>query len=247
MSWGKLRIRVVKKLIDINEKLIFERRLKKHYKKSGKIATVIDVGANRGQTIDFFLSINPECRIYAIEPNPTLFDRLNKKYADHSNVSIFRFGVSETTGTREFFENIFDYSSTFEQINMDSAYQNKKAKVLGVDAKHMVTKSYPVEVIKLSDFIVANKLESGVDVLKIDTEGHEYYCLLGLFSGTGDFPVRFIQLEHHNNELYSNQVDFSKIDELLVSNKFRLDVKIRHGFGNFDEVIYRRSKDGPGA
>lgn len=240
MSWGKLRIRVVKKLIDINEKFIFEKRLKKLYKQSGTINTVIDVGANRGQTIDFFLSINPACRIYAIEPNPTLFAGLKEKYANYPNVNIFRFGVSDTAGTKTFFENIFDYSSTFEQINMDSVYQNNKAKVLGVEAKDMITKSYPVEVIKLSDFIFDNKLESGVDVLKIDTEGHEYYCLLGLFSGGAEVPVRFIQLEHHNDDLYANQVKFNEIDDLLKSNRFVMDVKIKHGFGNFDEVIYKK-------
>lgn len=240
MTWGKLRIRIVKKLIDINEKLIFERRLRRHYKKSGDINTIIDVGANRGQTIDFFLGINPGCRVFAIEPNPTLFKRLTEKYANNRNISIFRFGVSDTTGTREFFENIFDYSSTFEQINVDSVYQNKKAKVLGVDAKDMVTKSYPVEVIKLSDFIIENKLDKGVDVLKIDTEGHEYYCLQGLFSGGNEPRVRFIQLEHHNADLYANQVKFNEIDDLLRSNKFGMDVKIKHGFGDFDEVIYKK-------
>lgn len=240
MTWGKLRVHVVKKLIDINEKLIFEKRLRKLYKKSGTIETVIDVGANRGQTIDFFLGLNPQCRIFAIEPNPRLFDQLKEKYVNHQNVSLFRFGVSDTSGTKTFFENIFDYSSTFEQINIDSVYQNKKAKVLGVEAKNMITKSYPVDVIKLSDFIVDNKLEKGVDVLKIDTEGHEYYCLLGLFSGGAEVPVRFIQLEHHNNELYSNQIGFNKIDDLLVSNNFHLKGKIRHGFGNFDEVIYEK-------
>ena len=42
----------------------------------------------------------------------------------------------------------------------------------------MVINSYPVKTIKLKNFIEKNKIK--IDLLKIDTEGHEFQVLKGL-------------------------------------------------------------------
>ena len=43
----------------------------------------------------------------------------------------------------------------------------------------MVINSYPVKTIKLKNFIEKNKIKK-IDLLKIDTEGHEFQVLKGL-------------------------------------------------------------------
>ena len=65
-----LRIRFIKALVDINEKLFFERKLYAFYKREfqNNLGLVIDVGAKKGQSIDFFLRINRDCEIHALEP-----------------------------------------------------------------------------------------------------------------------------------------------------------------------------------
>lgn len=238
MNLSRIRIGIIKKAIDINEKFFFERKMKHFYKQAGNINTVIDVGANKGQSIDFFLKINPRCRIYAIEPNPDLYRLLLNKYQGFENVSIFNFGISDKSGEKLFFENVFDYSSTFEEINPDSEFLNKKAKILGFDKDSLVKKSYPVNAITLSGFIKEHDLQGKIDILKIDTEGHEYYCLLGLFIDNTKPGIRFIQLENHNDDMYANRIKFSDINDLLNINNFRISKTIKHGFGNFDEVIF---------
>ena len=79
----KLRIEIIRQLVELNEKLIFNRRLISFYKeKFGEnLNCVIDVGANVGQSIDIFLKLNSEVEIFAFEPNPKLFQKLKKKYA----------------------------------------------------------------------------------------------------------------------------------------------------------------------
>jgi FkbM family methyltransferase len=233
-----ISIKVLKKLIDINESLFFERRLRSFYKRIPTINTVIDVGANKGQSIDFFLKINPECKIFSFEPNPNLFKLITNKYKTNPNIRIFNFGVSEYSGEKIFFENIFDYTSSFEELNMNSVYLQKKSKILGVKKDALIKRSYHVKTISLKEFIETHKI-SKIDVLKIDTEGHEYSCLLGLFKTPPITNIRYIQLEHHEDDMYKNKNDFSQMNLLLTSNKFFLDKKIKHGFGNFYELIYR--------
>ncbi len=240
MSFSGIRIKLIKRVIDVNEKLFFERKIRKFYKGSGTINTVIDVGANKGQSIDFFLGLNPDCIIYAVEPNPELFALLKKKYKDRSNIRLFNAGISDKTGEKIFFENVFDYTSSFEELNMESDYLKKKANVLGVKKEDIVKKSYPVHTMTLSQLIEEEKITAPVDVLKIDTEGHEYYCLKGLFEGKGGEKIRYIQLESHNDDMYANRIGFDEITRLLNGKDFVECKRIPHGFGDFDEVVFQR-------
>src|SRR5438067_95329 len=95
-----LRIKVINFTIIVIEKLVFERQLRKYYKKifGNNINLVIDVGSNKGQTIDFFLRINPDCNIYGFEPNPDLYNYLVNKYRGKQNVHLLNMGVSSETG-----------------------------------------------------------------------------------------------------------------------------------------------------
>lgn len=238
MTLPNLRVEIVKSFIDINEHFFFEKKMKAFYKCVDKINTVIDVGVNKGQSIDFFLKLNPDCKIYAIEPNPVLFDQLIKKYSKSENIKLFNFGISDIAGEKLFNENVLDYTSTFETLNLNSEYLKKKTKVLGVSAENIIAKSYKVKTLTLSKFITENLPDKTVDVLKIDTEGHEYHCLIGLFNESISNVVKYIQMENHNDDMYENSKSFDEINLLLNKNKYCECAKIKHGFGNFDEVVY---------
>ncbi len=242
-----IRIRLIKFLIDLNESLFFERRLRNIYdtiypniKNAG--CTIVDAGANKGQTIDFFLKTNPKCTIYAFEPNKTLFDGLAQKYAHNANIKLFNLGVSNHNGEKLFHQNILDYTSTFEDLNMQSSYLDNKSRILGVDKSQINTSSYLVKTINLSTFInteIYNKNAiSTIDVLKLDVEGHEFACLEGLFDQTLKLNIKTIQLEKHNDDMYLNKIPFEQILQLLNQNGFELKATIKHGFANLDEVIF---------
>jgi FkbM family methyltransferase len=177
----KLRVWFVGELIKLNEKWIFNRRLLKFYKSklNRKINSVIDVGANSGQSIEMFLGMNPDCKILAFEPNPRLAQDLSLKYADNPNIQSFQLGISDTPGQKTFHENIFDATSTFEELELTSEYLKFKSMILGVKPAEIVVKSYPVEVTTLAD-VINSQCTGPIDILKIDTEGHEYACLAGI-------------------------------------------------------------------
>ena len=241
-----LRTRLIQMMVDVNERLIFYPKLKKFYKstlinKSGNYATnrtIIDIGSNKGQTIDFFLSINSNFQIYGFEPNNSLFIKLKNKYLNRPNIQISNFGISSKKDKLMFQENIMDETSTFEKLNYDSEYLKKKAKILGVTTENIIVNSYEVDVIAISTFL-SEHLDLHIDVLKIDVEGHEYDCLLGLFNKTiSTDSIRFIQLESHNDDMYMSNQQHSQITKMLNDNGFEERVKFKHGFGDFYEIIY---------
>jgi FkbM family methyltransferase len=235
----KLRTKIIQSLIHINEAIFFYPKLKKFYKDNLKSASVsiLDVGANKGQSIDFFLGINPNAKITAFEPNKKLFQLLEEKYKNNDNIILNNLGVSNTNGELEFNENILDETSTFESLNLDSKYLEKKAKVLGVTKESIIVDKYKVAVISLSEFLKSNE-SSSFDVLKIDVEGHELPVLEGLFSNENQFKIRLIQLESHNDDMYLSNSKHEDIDQLLNNNGFFEIAKIKHGFGDFAEIIY---------
>ena len=231
----KTRIKLIKLVINTNERLIFERKLYRFYKKNAKKKVFFDVGANHGQTIDFFLRLNKLAEIYAFEPNRGLFEKLVEKYSDFPNVKLFMLGVSDEDGVKTFYENVFDFTSTFEIVNENSTFLEKKRKVLGVKSGNLIKDSYEVEVVKLSTFIKNMKINQ-IDILKIDTEGHELACLNGLFDSKMECDIDIIQTEKLNGDMYNT--NFNSIVDLLKVHNFEISKEIKHGFGDFEDVVF---------
>lgn len=234
---------IIQKLIHLNENIYFYPKLKKVYKEilNSNDIFILDVGSNRGQSIDFFLNINKNIRIQGFEPNKELFKYLVRKYKYNQNVEVHNKGISSKTGTLIFNENVLDETSTFEELNLNSKFLLKKAKILGVKPDQIFSRKYEVEVIALYDYIFKSKINN-IDVIKIDVEGHEFECLKGLFNSNLDIKIKYIQLENHKDDMFINNGNALNIKSILLENNFIEFKRIKHGFGNFHEVIYRNIK-----
>lgn len=236
-----VRIGLVRLLLSLNEWLFTSLRLKNYYRsvlQHVHAPVIVDVGANRGQSIHFFLSLNKRSVIYAFEPNPELYQQLCTRYQFYPNVHLFPFAVSDTTGEALFRETVLDETSTLSSLNYSSAYLKRKAAILGVAATALVRKSYKVQTIMLCDFFSQQSIKA-VDVLKIDTEGHEAACLRGLFNRKDPIPfISCIQMEQHHHDMYMHD-DKEECAVLLQQHGFGPDHRIRHGFGHFYELLYR--------
>jgi FkbM family methyltransferase len=245
-----IRISVIQFIIDINEKIFFYPKLQSFYKNVAyptslttppplkNHLTIFDVGANKGQSIDFFCKIFKNPTIYAFEPNPTLYKKLKEKYSIKKNIFIYNLGVSDINGQLELSETVTDETSTFEKLNYESNYLQMKANILGVKKEDIIKRKYFVDVIRLDDFI--NKMEiDKIHILKIDTEGHELKCLKGLFTNFAS-EIKYIQLESHNDDMYLKNATKDEIPDLLNINGYNKCTKIKHGFGDFNECIYEK-------
>lgn len=236
------RIKFIQWGIDVNERIFFYPRLKKFYTavlQNKQAPIILDVGTNKGQSIDFFQNICPQAIIHGFEPNIDLFDKLKTKYKSNQKVVLNNVGASNITGKLTFYKNILDETSSFEELNMNSSYLKKKSDVLGVEKNQIISEEQEVNVIRIADYIFNEKINN-IDVIKIDVEGHEYSCLKGLFEGEKlNCQIDYIQIEHHEDDMYKNKTSFNEISAYLMKYNFKESGRIKHGFGNFYEVVFK--------
>ena len=231
------RIKLITYLIELNEAILFYPKLKRFYQKSlPNNPCIFDVGANKGQSADFFLNIRPTAQITSFEPNPNLFQFLTNKYKGHKTMTLVNKGVSNAKQLLTFYINKLDLTSSFEPLNPDSKYLAKKAQVMGVKPSDIISETIEIETIALRDYIQTTGI-SHIDLLKIDTEGHELKCLTGLFPLQG-CQIDRIQIENHQDDMYQTLDSFESIQDLLLTNGYQVETKIKHGFGDFYEVIF---------
>mgnify|MGYP001048236607 CR=1 FL=1 len=235
----KIRIRIISFLIQINELIFFYPKLARVYRKlfsQKKLNFAIDVGVNKGQTIFFLKKINKNTRIIGFEPHKDLYSKLINKIHD-SKIKIFNLGCSDQDGEAVFKENILSESSSFETVNENSSWLKKKESVLGVKKERLVTNEYNMKTIRLNYFIQKEFRDLIIDMIKIDVEGHELKVLNGLFPIYSKNIIRYIQIESHEDDLYKD--NSKEIEKLLNENGFYQETSVKHGFGNFYDVIYK--------
>ena len=159
---------------------------------------IIDCGANMGLSVFYFAKNYPGAEIVAFEPEPPIFDILQKNIATYNlaNVKAYKKAVWNEETTLKFYT---DHG-------------------MGGSVANVYTKQKPVEVeaVRLADYI--NKK---VDMLKIDIEGSEYTVL-------NDCRHLLHHVENLFVEYHSFINQEQKLDELLLLLKetgFRYHIK----------------------
>ncbi len=241
VNWYRNLFSKVISLIDYNNKkkiyVFFKNKIK------NRLITVVDIGAHRGETIDFFLENFKIKKILAFEPNLSLFKYLNnKKKKFDKKVILLNFGVGLKKSTKILNIMADSSSSTINAINRKSDYYKRKMKFLSIFffSKKLLTKKQKISVNNLSYFIKKNNFKN-IDILKIDAEGYEYNILKGI--NNLDFKkIRFIYFEHHYDLMIKKGYKFSQINEFLNKKNFFKKYKLRMKFRKSFEYIYELSK-----
>ena len=125
-------------------------------------------------------------------------------------------------------------TSSLTKLNHENVYLKFKSKLFGGSIKKMIANSYKVQTIKLIDLIKKEKIKN-IDLLKIDTEGHELEVLLGL--GKEIQIIQIILIEFHNDNIYLNYSN-NKIHNYLLKRNFFLQKKIKFPFTEWEDRIY---------
>jgi FkbM family methyltransferase len=127
----------------------------------------IDIGAYVGFFTLLAAHANPEAQVYAFEPMPEVFDRLQKNISLNRmpHVQCLASAVSNAGGTAEFF-----HQSTGMPTSSSLSFDFMSS------ANGVISTTVPVTTL---DSFVEEKMLSRVDLLKIDTESTEPDVLRG--------------------------------------------------------------------
>jgi FkbM family methyltransferase len=160
---------VQKNLINIHEPIIF------------------DVGAHIGQTYEIYRKLFPFAYIYCFEPCPDSFKKLESTISKHSSSFGYQMAVSKSIGQANLNLNLS--SATNSLLETDQRGKDYWGKGLLETVDKVV-----VDTINLDDFCKKNNIEN-INILKIDTQGHEFDVLLGAQSLLKNQKIDMIYME----------------------------------------------------
>lgn len=179
--------------------------LKKIIKKENPI--IIDVGANIGETIEFFLKRFSQPHIVAFEPVTECYKILINKFGCYQNVFLNNCAVGDQEGIVKFnVANSLACSSIYLPTEETKNYHMNEINI---------SNTIDVKINKLVNYI--NEFPE-IDILKIDVQCYELSVLKS--AGEALEKIKMISLEVEFIPLYGNQPLFSDIDIFLRKKGF---------------------------
>ena len=199
------------------------------YINEDKVGILFDVGANVGTYSQTLLTIFNESKIYAFEPLPACalkLEVLKKTYGNR--LFINNLGVSNQ---EESFE-IHTYSN-----DLGSEHASIYSEVLTTLHKSKQVETIVCKATTIDNYCENNNIEK-IDLLKIDTEGHEFNVLLGAKRMLEENRISIIQFEFNEMNVMS-RIFFKDFYTLLNKdfNLFRLNKKNLEPIIEYDSIL----------
>ncbi len=170
LGWksGEIKLRLKKNnfVFDLNLKgehdeiLILQEIMKEEeYKldlQTDKVKLILDIGANIGVSVLYFLAFYRQAIIHAFEPEKQVYDQLKKNILSGANsIYIHKIAIGESDGT----ENLY--------VNKDRSLASSLKKRIGQNITENVE-------IRTLDTILSELNGQSIDILKFDVEGGEW-------------------------------------------------------------------------
>lgn len=157
----------------------------------------LDVGANRGQSIQSMRLVRPDARIEAFEPNPRLAERLAAQFGP--GVRVHALGLSDSAGTIDLHIPHYRGMSYDGLASLDRDYAAgwlNAESVYGFDARRLAIETVTCRSARLDD------LGLDPDFIKLDVEGHELAVLRGATETlAASHPALLVENGHANREI----------------------------------------------
>jgi len=175
-----------------------------------RFASVVDVGANRGQFTLLMAGLRPEASIVAFEPLAEPYQKLTLVTSDLANVRAFHSAIGATRTSLPMNVSKQDDSSSLLPI---TELQEQIFPNTGHD------RTVEVRVAPLGDFVDGLEL-ARPSLLKIDVQGYELEVLRGSRDHLDRFDVVYVEASFL--PLYAGQPLASDVFEALSAQSFRL-------------------------
>jgi len=221
---------------DILDKFVHQKKILSFFKKKKpKIKCFIDVGSHKGTYTDLFLKNFRVQKVFMFEPQKKIFKIIKKKYKKNRIIKIFNCAISNKNKNQKIYINKHDLTSSLTKLDENNSYLKKKGRLfMENNEQSLIRKTYNVKTIKLSDVLINNQIAE-IELLKIDTEGHELEVLLGL----GKFikKTHYVLIEFHRDKIYYNYKP-KIIHNYLIKNNFILEDTFRFPFTYWEDRVY---------
>lgn len=171
--------------------------------------TILDVGANQGQSVARFAGLWPSAVIHSFEPSPSTFEVLRRNVAELAPTVVHpvNAGVGAEAGTLLLLENSQSDMSSFLPLAEES-WGSTVAET-------------PVDVVTLDDYCAEHDI-TRIDLLKSDTQGYDFEVLKGADRLLTSGAIRTIFMEVIFADLYERVPDFDHVYRYLRERGYHL-------------------------
>ncbi len=221
-------------LIDFVDKYYHQRKIF-NFLKNFEIKKVYKNIANKGVFIKAIKKLKNVEKIYSFEPQKKIYQNLSL-HSIENKIFCFNLALGNNNEIRNLKINKKSSTSTFSEIDDLSMWYKIKSFVVSGSPKSSFIYEEKVNVIKLDDFCNDYKI-SNIDLLKIDTEGHEKEVLEGALNLIKEKKIKYILLEFHLSKMYKNY-STKDLENFLDNFNFRLLKKCKFPFLYFEDRIY---------
>jgi FkbM family methyltransferase len=159
------------------------------------ITTIVDVGANEGQTAERWATTFGNATIWACEPASEPFAKLVARRLPRTKP--FRVALSDAAGEAEFYTN--DFSTLGSLLPIEPRFEYGRP--AGTER---------VQTERLDEFVRRNDIRT-IDVLKIDTQGSEMRVLEGAKGLLSSARVKAVLCELEFEPIYRGQASPAEI------------------------------------
>ena len=179
------------------------------YEKLGIVPRVIlDVGANRGMTVDRYLREYTDAQVIAVEPLPHLAELLSQRYSARKNTLVVNAAIDRRCGSRVLHNTVADGNSSFFRVS------EQQRTCLGHDDKTRIKQSLDVATTTLDSLAEEHGLQS-IDILKMDVQGAELLALEGADALLSERRITALYCEVLFAPIYEDQCHFHEVAALV--------------------------------
>ena len=213
---------------DIVDNLIHQKRIVK-FIENKDIKIVLDIGAHKGEFLNHIKTIKSIRKVYSLEPQKKIYRELLKKI-DNKKFFAHNIAISDSNGIKKMEINDFTMTSTLSKVNSNSIYYKIKKFIIGNKKK----KYENIKTEKLDNFTKKRNLNK-IDLLKIDTEGHEFQAIK---SGLKTLKkTKYLLIEFRQNNLYLNY-SASDLHDIIKKNNFKLVKNFKFPLTSMEDRLY---------
>ena len=202
------------------------------------IKIAFDIGAHEGETLEYFQKIKSINKIYSFEPQIKIYKKLYEKFNSNNKIILNNLALSNNIEDKVFFINALSSTSSFSLLDETSLWLKIKNMIL--NEKDSIKESISLKTSTIDHYVNEHNIDK-IDLLKIDTEGHELEVLKGALKTIKEHKVKFILIELHFSKMYQNYSK-KKIESFLAKNNFFLLKKFKFPFLSFVDNLYKFEK-----
>ena len=216
---------------DLVDNLIHQERIVK-FIDNKNVKIVVDIGAHKGEFLKHIKKIKSIRKVYSLEPQKKVYGELLKEI-DNKKFFAYNIAISNRNGKQKMQINDFSMTSTLSKVNENSIYYKIKNLIIGNKKK----KFEYIKTEKLDLFTKKRKLNK-IDLLKVDTEGHELNVVK---SGLKTLKkTKYLLIEFRQNDLYLNYSS-QALHKIVLKNNFKLIKKFKFPLFSMEDRLYKNS------